>query len=59
MALAQASPEETSLAQVMDNTERVLLIEAKQRHGTQALMAKALGIDRSTVARKMAKYGIV
>jgi len=57
-ALAQAEPQLT-LNQTMENTERTLLQEARQRHGNQALMAKALGIDQSTVARKMKKYGLV
>jgi len=57
-ALAQAEPQLT-LNQTLENTERTLLQEARQRHGNQALMAKALGIDQSTVARKMKKYGLV
>jgi PAS domain S-box-containing protein len=56
-ALAQAGPQLT-LNQALENTERTLLQEARQRHGNQALMAKALGIDQSTVARKLKKYGL-
>jgi DNA-binding NtrC family response regulator len=48
-----------TLNQAIENTERTLLLEARQRHGNQILMAKALGVDQSTVARKMKKYGIV
>jgi len=58
-ALVQTGPEERTLGQVLENTERTLLLEARQRHGSQMLMAKALGIDQSTVARKMKKYGIL
>jgi len=57
-ALAQDGPEALTLNQVLDNTERRLLLEARQRHGSQTLMAKALGIDQSTVARKLKKHGI-
>jgi PAS domain S-box-containing protein len=57
--LAAAGPEELTLAQALESTERTLLQEARQRHGRQVEMARALGIDQSTVARKMKKYGIV
>jgi PAS domain S-box-containing protein len=57
-ALVQARSEDLSLREVLENTERTLLLEARQRHGTQALMAEALGMDRSTIARKLMKYGI-
>jgi PAS domain S-box-containing protein len=56
--LVQDGPEEMTLNQVLENTERSLLLEARQRHGSQMLMAKALGVDQSTVARKMKKHGI-
>ncbi len=51
-------PEEFTLAQAVESTERAMLLEARQRHGNQTRMAQALGIDQSTVARKMKKYGI-
>jgi PAS domain S-box-containing protein len=55
--LASAGPEPT-LAQALENTERTMLLEARQRHGRQVEMAKALGIDQSTIARKLKKFGI-
>ncbi len=51
-------PEEFTLGQAVESTERAMLLEARQRHGNQTRMAQALGIDQSTVARKMKKYGI-
>jgi PAS domain S-box-containing protein len=57
-ALAQDGPESLTLNQVLDSTERRLLLDARQIHGSQTLMAKALGIDQSTVARKLKKHGI-
>jgi PAS domain S-box-containing protein len=54
----RAWPEETTLAQALESTERALLLRARERHGSQSEMARALGIDQSTVARKMKKYGI-
>jgi DNA-binding protein Fis len=35
-----------------------MLLEARRRHGSQALIAQALGVNQSTIARKMRKYGI-
>ena len=52
-------PETVTLAQAIDSTERALLLRAKSRYGTQTRIAEALGIDQSTVARKMKRHGIV
>jgi PAS domain S-box-containing protein len=52
-------PEEVTLSQAVENTERAMLVEARARYGNQTRMAHALGVDQSTVARKMKKYGIV
>jgi PAS domain S-box-containing protein len=57
-AAAPPQAEPATLAQALEHTERTLLLEARQRHGNQALMAKALGVDQSTVARKLKKYGL-
>ncbi len=51
-------PESATLAQALDSTERSLLLRARTRCGSQARMAEALGIDQSTVARKMKRHGI-
>jgi PAS domain S-box-containing protein len=51
-------PEEFTLSQAVESTERAMLLAARERHGNQTSMARALGIDQSTVARKMKKYGI-
>jgi PAS domain S-box-containing protein len=58
MAPLVSTGPELTLAQALENTERTLLMEARQRHGKQVEMAKALGIDQSTIARKLKKYGI-
>ena len=52
-------PEKFTLEQALESTERAMLLEARQRYGSQQLIAKALGVNQSTVARKMKKYGIV
>jgi len=49
---------ETSLEEALERTERALLVRARQRHASQAEMAKALGVNQSTVARKLKRYGI-
>jgi PAS domain S-box-containing protein len=51
-------PEEFSLAQAVESTERAMLLRARSRYGNQASVAKALGVNQSTIARKMKKYGI-
>lgn len=42
-----------SLPQVIGALERDIIIEALEKYGTQAKAAKALGINQSTIARKM------
>jgi transcriptional regulator with PAS, ATPase and Fis domain len=55
----QASwPGDLTLGQAIETTERTLLLKARERHGNQSAMAKALGVDQSTIARKLKKYGI-
>ncbi|HUL58008.1 MAG TPA: sigma 54-interacting transcriptional regulator [Anaeromyxobacteraceae bacterium] len=51
-------PEEFSLEQAVESTERAILLRARARYGNQAKVARALGVNQSTVARKMKKYGI-
>jgi PAS domain S-box-containing protein len=57
-ATPAAWPEEFSLEQAVESTERSVLLRARARYGNQASIAKALGVNQSTVARKMKKYGI-
>lgn len=51
--------ERLTLQQAMESFERSLLIEAMEEHGNQYRVAAALGINQSTVARKLKRYGIV
>jgi PAS domain S-box-containing protein len=57
-ATASAWDDETSLEEALQRTERVLLLRARQRFGSQSDMARALGVNQSTIARKMKRYGI-
>jgi PAS domain S-box-containing protein len=51
-------PDGMTLAEALDSTERALLLRARSRYGTQSRIAAALGVDQSTVARKMKRHGI-
>lgn len=51
-------PREMTLEQILESIERTLLADAIKEHGNQYRMAEALGINQSTVARKLKKYGI-
>ncbi|MBI5592870.1 MAG: sigma 54-interacting transcriptional regulator [Deltaproteobacteria bacterium] len=50
---------QSSLKDLMGKFERSVLKKASTQYGTQDKIAKALGIDQATVARKLKKYGIV
>ena len=53
-----ALDDETTLDEAIARTERVMLLRARQRHGNQTDMARALGVNQSTIARKLKRYGI-
>ena len=47
-----------TLPQVLDEVEKRLLAEARERFGNQTEMAEALGVNQSTIARKLRKHGL-
>ncbi|HEY6006558.1 MAG TPA: sigma 54-interacting transcriptional regulator [Anaeromyxobacter sp.] len=51
-------PDEFTLQQAIESTERAMLLQARQQYANQALIGRALGVNQSTVARKLKKYGI-
>jgi PAS domain S-box-containing protein len=55
---AGAFDDETPLEEALLRTERALLLRARQRHGSQQAMASALGVNQSTIARKLKRHGI-
>jgi len=57
-APAPAMDDETTLQEALERTERRVLLRARQRHGSQTDMARALGVNQSTIARKLKRYGI-
>jgi PAS domain S-box-containing protein len=50
--------EEMSLQETLDNLERTVLQKALEKHGNQVRMAQALGVNQSTIARKLKKHGL-
>jgi PAS domain S-box-containing protein len=57
-AAAAAWDDETTLAEALLRTERAMLQRARERFASQTDMAKALGINQSTVARKLQRHGL-
>ncbi|WP_224982406.1 sigma 54-interacting transcriptional regulator [Geomonas agri] len=51
-------PADMTLEQILESVERSLLSDAMKEHGNQYRIAESLGINQSTVARKLKKYGI-
>jgi len=50
--------EQMSLQQAVESFERGLLAEAMEKHGNQYRVAELLGVNQSTIARKLKRYGI-
>ena len=50
--------EDMNLAQALDNTEKEILLKAKEKYKSSRKMAKALGVSQPTIVRKLHKYGI-
>lgn len=53
---AVALPERMTLQETLDSVERSLLAQAVETYDSQCKMASALGVNQSTVARKLKKY---
>lgn len=51
-------PDQVTLKEALESVERSLLLEGRDRYGNQTRMATALGINQSTIARKLKRYGI-
>jgi PAS domain S-box-containing protein len=47
---------EGTLKSILRDTERAVIQEAFRRYGTQEKAAQALGVDQSTIARKMKRF---
>jgi TyrR family helix-turn-helix protein len=47
-----------TLQQALEAVERNLLARARERYRNQSLIAEALGVNQSTIARKLKRYGL-
>ena len=52
-------PVQMRLGQIVESLERAVLLRAREAHASQTAMAEALGVNQSTIARKLHKYGLV
>jgi len=48
----------TTLADILASVEREAIADAMARYGTQQEAARALGVNQSTIARKLKKYAL-
>jgi len=51
-------PDTVSLQQALETVERTLLSRARDRYRSQAGIAEALGVNQSTIARKLKRYNL-
>jgi transcriptional regulator with PAS, ATPase and Fis domain len=54
-----AWPETMTLQQALETVERNLLTRARERYHNQSMIAAALGVNQSTIARKLKRYGLL
>jgi len=52
-------PVQMRLGQIVESLERAVLLRAREAHASQSTMAEALGVNQSTIARKLRKYGLL
>ncbi len=52
-------PETVTLQQALETVERTLLTRARERYRSQARVAEVLGVNQSTIARKLKRYGLL
>ncbi len=52
-------PETVTLQEALETVERNLLSKARERYRSQARIAEVLGVNQSTIARKLKRYGLL
>jgi PAS domain S-box-containing protein len=52
-------PETVTLQQALESVERNLLTKAQERYRSQARIAEVLGVNQSTIARKLKRYDLL
>lgn len=56
--ISEQAPGQKTLAEMLRETERRILVEARQRFRTQNKIARALGVNQSTIARKLKQHAL-
>jgi PAS domain S-box-containing protein len=51
-------PSSMTLQQAIDSVERSILIQALERFDNQSQVAEALGVNQSTISKKLKRYGL-
>ena len=51
-------PDAMTLQQAVDSLERSLLIQALEKYENQCQVAEALGVNQSTISKKLKRYGL-
>jgi TyrR family helix-turn-helix protein len=51
-------PESVTLQEAVESVEKNLLDKARNRYRNQSEIAEALGVNQSTIARKLKRYGL-
>ncbi len=52
-------PEGATLQETLDRVEKVILEKARKRFSNQTEVATALGVNQSTIARKLKRHGLL
>jgi TyrR family helix-turn-helix protein len=52
-------PEAITLQEALETVERNLLTRARDRYRSQSRIADVLGVNQSTIARKLKRYGLL
>ena len=52
-------PETVTLQEALETVERNILTKARERYRSQSRIAEVLGVNQSTIARKLKRYGLL
>jgi PAS domain S-box-containing protein len=52
-------PETVTLQEALETVEKKLLTKARERYRSQSRIAEVLGVNQSTIARKLKRYGLL
>ncbi len=57
-AVSEDWPEQMTLQQIVESVERAVLRKGSEKYKNQARMAEVLGVNQSTITRKLQRYGM-